>query len=296
MGSTGVGSLAAGMFAAGAGVVSGQEPPPEPSTPPVDLNALLTAAGVGEDTTTVGLIVVLAPFAIASLIAVWFSVERLVSLSRRRVIPPVFARRILGGLSAGTMSQREALIACDRDGSVAAAVFAEAIRRAGRPAAEIEKAVADAGERQVLRLRRNMRAINGVATITPLMGLLGTVLGMMISFVEIAGGDGVGRTEELAVGIVTALSTTALGLAIAIPALIVYLYLMSRVERLVAEVDEEARHLVDVVCGENVYGAAQPAPGQEPADKPTSAADRPEPAPAKPRPRRTTPLEIPAGG
>ena len=196
------------------------------------------------------LLLALAPFVAASLIALWFGVERLVVLRKSRVIPKAFVGRFLDLLELGDIDRDRALEFCRNNGSPTAAVFAHGVHKWGKPSVEVEQAIIDGGERQVAQLRRHLRILNGVATVTPLMGLLGTVVGMMLAFLDISGADGAGRTEELAVGIVTALSTTALGLCVAIPSLILYLYLSGRIDSLVMEMDELAQQVVHAVSSE----------------------------------------------
>ena len=150
------------------------------------------------------------------------------------------------------MTKADALELCEESGSPAAEVFAHAAAKWGRPAVEVEQAVIDGGERQVAKLRKHLRILNAVATVTPLMGLLGTVAGMIWAFRRIADGGGMGDAEQLAAGIVTALLTTALGLTVAIPSLILYFYLAGRVESLVMRMDELAQRVVEAVSQEAI--------------------------------------------
>lgn len=196
------------------------------------------------------------PFLIASLIAIWFAAERMVVLRRSRVIPKPFVERFLTLMRTGALDRSGALALCEENDSPMAHIFAHGVRKWGRPSVEVEQAIIDGGEREVSQLRKNLRIINGVATISPLIGLLGTVLGMMIAFFDLAGSDGGNRAQELAVGIVTALSTTALGLAIAIPCLILYMYFAGRIDSLVMEMDELAQQVVHRVSAEGL--AANP--------------------------------------
>ena len=201
------------------------------------------------------------PFVIASLIAIWFGTERLVVLRRGRVIPRPFVERFLNLLRAGQFDARSALEACEQNGSPVAYIFAHGVRKWGKPSVEVEQAIIDGGERQVSQLRKHLRIINGVATITPLIGLLGTVLGMMIAFFDLAGSEGGNRAQELAVGIVTALSTTALGLGIAIPCLILYMYLADRIDHLVMEMDELSQQVVNLISAEGLAANPPVRPG-----------------------------------
>jgi biopolymer transport protein ExbB len=190
------------------------------------------------------------PFLAASVIALWFSIERLVMLRRGRVIPRPFVERFLQHLEQGTLNANKALTLCEQNGSPVASVFGHGIRKWGKPSVEVEQAIIDGGERQVSQLRKHLRVLNGVATVTPLLGLLGTVTGMIQAFNQIAVTDAMGKSEQLAVGIALALLTTAAGLMIAIPSLILYMYLSGRVDALVMEMDALAQDVVQLISAE----------------------------------------------
>ena len=197
--------------------------------------------------------VFLVPFVGATLIALWFTVERLVVLKRSRVIPRPFVERFLEHLRQGKLDRNNSLKLCEQSDSPIAAVFAHGVRKWGKSSVEVEQAIIDGGERQVSELRAHLRVLNGVATVTPLMGLLGTVLGMIQAFNDIAStgpAASAGKTEQLAVGISLALLTTACGLMIAIPTLIMYMFLSGRVDALVMEMDYLAQNVVQSISAE----------------------------------------------
>ena len=192
----------------------------------------------------------LVPFLIASVIALWFGIERLVVLRRARVIPRPFVERFLQHLEQGQIDSEQAVYLCEENNSPVAEIFAHGVRKWGKPSVEVEQAIIDGGERQVSHLRKHLRVLNGVATVTPLLGLLGTVVGMIQAFNEIAASDAMGRPESLAVGIALALLTTAVGLMIAIPSLILYMYLAGRVDALVMDMDSLAQNVVHLISAE----------------------------------------------
>jgi biopolymer transport protein ExbB len=215
----------------------------------------------------------LVPFVIASIISVWFTIERVVVLRRSRVIPRSFVEPFLENLHKGKMDSATALSLCRKNDSPIAAVFLHGVQKWGRPSIEVEQAIIDGGERQIGHLRRHLRVLNGVATVTPLLGLLGTVVGMIQAFNDIASAGAMGKADQLAAGIAMALLTTAFGLAIAIPSLIMYMYLSGRVEALVMEMDDFSQKVVRHVSAEGL--ASKPTPKPRPR-APVPAAGTPE--------------------
>ena len=197
------------------------------------------------------------PILICSLILVSVVFERLISLRRGRVIPKPFVTRLIRQIREGELDRDRALELCNDNGSPVAEVLAGAVRKWGRPAVEVEQAVIDAGERTTNGLRRYLRVFNGVATVSPLLGLLGTVVGMIRAFNAIATADAMGRPELLATGISQALLTTAAGLCVAIPALILYMYFVSRVDRLIIDIDALGQELVNMISAEELENSSQ---------------------------------------
>lgn len=198
----------------------------------------------------------LLPFVIASIISMWFIIERLVILRSGRVIPRHFVTRFLKLLQEGKLNARTSLKLCEENPSPISSVFAHGVRKWGKPSVEVEQAIIDGGERQLSQLRKHLRVINGVATVAPLMGLLGTVIGMILAFNEIANSSAMGKAESLAGGIAMALLTTAFGLGIAIPSLIMYMYLAGRVDALVMEMDQSSQDLVHLISAEGLAAKA----------------------------------------
>jgi biopolymer transport protein ExbB len=190
------------------------------------------------------------PILTASFLMTLVVFERLVSLRRGRVLPGPFVKCFLSQLREGSLDREEALDLCEENDSHVARVFAAGVRKWGKPAVEVEQAVLDEGERTANDLRRYLRVINGVATVSPLLGLLGTVWGMMESFNALSSANSAGKSEMLASGISQALVTTAAGLFVAIPAMILYLYFVGRVDRLVMDIDSRGQELVNLVSAE----------------------------------------------
>ena len=192
------------------------------------------------------------PILLCSFVLLAVVFERTLSLRRGRVVPRVFVERFLLQIGEGAIDKSEALDRCEQNGSLIARVFEAAVWKWGKPAVEIEQAVLDEGERVANEMRRYLRVINGVSTVCPLFGLLGTVLGMMEAFDVIAKSAAMGRAELLAGGIGTALISTAAGLTVAIPALILYLWLVGRVDGLVMEIDRLGQNVVHMISAEGI--------------------------------------------
>lgn len=224
-------------------------PDPMPEIPSKNMWDIIRAGGI-----------IMLPIAFCSVLTTVFGFERLTTVRRGRVIPGPFVKRFLHQLREGQLDREKALSLCVENGSPVAEVFAAAIRKWGKPAVEVEQAVLDAGERTVNSLRRYLRVFNGVATISPLLGLLGTVFGMITAFNEISSSNAMGRPELLAGGISEALITTAAGLTVAIPALSIYLYFVSRVDQLIIEIDALGQELVQIVSFEGLDEMPQPKP------------------------------------
>lgn len=204
------------------------------------------------------------PIAGCSLILLTLVFERSISLRRGRVIPKPFVTRFVQQVQDGELDRAQAIELCEENGSPVAQVFAGAVRKWGRPAVEVEQAIIDSGERATNGLRRYLRVFNGVATVSPLLGLLGTVFGMIQAFNAIAASNAMGRPELLANGIGQALLTTAAGLCVAIPALICYMVFVSRVDRLIIQIDALGQQLVNLISAEELQSRGPKARAPKP--------------------------------
>ena len=194
--------------------------------------------------------------AFCSVIGVAFVFERLAALRRSRVIPKPFVTRFLQQVRDGDLDRERALALCEDNPSPIATLFTGGARKWGRPSVEVEQAVIDAGERATYGLRRYLRVFTALAVIGPLLGLLGTVIGMIHAFNAVANDAtrGAAVSAQLGKGISEALLNTAFGLVLAIPAQSLYLYFVSRVDRLVIEMDGLGQELVQMISAEELQG------------------------------------------
>jgi biopolymer transport protein ExbB len=180
------------------------------------------------------------PIFLMSLLVVTFIIERFIALRRERVLPNELIVDLgkLGG-SQGSFDPRQAYRICQKHPSSASSVIRAMLLKVGRPHSEVEHAVAEASEREADRIYGNVRWLNLAAAVTPLMGLLGTVWGMIRAFhdtTQLAPGQN--KADYLAEGIYVALVTTLGGLVVAIPAAIFAHYFEGKVTRLFHEIDE----------------------------------------------------------
>ncbi|HUP78049.1 MAG TPA: MotA/TolQ/ExbB proton channel family protein [Pirellula sp.] len=192
------------------------------------------------------------PIALCSFVLTVFAFERFIHLRTGRVIPRPFVKRLIEQLQQQQIDRDEALELCERNPSPIAVILSAAVKKYGRPSVEVEQAVLDAGEREGNLLRRNMRLLNAISNVSPLLGLLGTVLGMIQAFNDIAGAQAMGRPDLLAGGISQALLTTAAGLLVAIPAYLLYMFFLGRTDKLLMEMDMYAQKLVESVSAEGL--------------------------------------------
>lgn len=188
--------------------------------------------------------------ALCSVVTLGYTLERLVGLRRNRVIPRDFVNRFLERLSTGKLDRDRAAELCRSNDSPTGRVFGHVVRYWGQPAATIRIALDHDAAREVTDLKRNIRVLNGTATLAPLLGLLGTVIGMIQSFDAIGGQAGGSKSEALAQGISLALVSTAIGLAIAVVSVAAYYHLLNRVDVLVRDMDDQARRVIDLVSAE----------------------------------------------
>jgi biopolymer transport protein ExbB len=192
------------------------------------------------------------PLVLCSVVAFGYALERLIALRRERVIPRDFVSRFLERLSSGKLDRDRALELCRANDSAMARVFAIVVSYWGHPSATIRQAVGYDAAGEVVDLKRNIRVLNGTATLAPLLGLLGTVIGMIQSFDALGGRVGTAKGEALAHGISLALVATAMGLAIAVVSVAAYYFLLNKVDVLVRELDDNARKVIELVAAEAV--------------------------------------------
>jgi biopolymer transport protein ExbB len=205
------------------------EPALAADTPSIDLLNLMFQGGY-----------LMLPIVAMSILVVAFGIERSLGLRRHKVLPPEIVEG-LGRLASrpGGFDPRAAYKLCQQHPSAAANVIRAMLLKVGRPQTEVEHALAEGEEREAAKLYTNVRWLSLAAGVAPLLGLLGTVWGMIQAFFATANlPTGANKAEYLAKGIYVALVTTFAGLAVAIPAAILAHWFEGRIQRLFRELDE----------------------------------------------------------
>jgi len=182
------------------------------------------------------------PILLGSILALTIIIERFWVLQRTRVFPPAFLSRMDDMVRRGQRS--EALSACRENDSTVARILAEGLKNSHRTRGEITEALEMVGRSESANLSRWVGALGAIAALEPLMGLLGTVLGLIESFREVENLKVVGNPSVVAAGVWTALITTAAGLIIAIPTYAFYRYFRARVSNMLLDMEKSAFHLV----------------------------------------------------
>jgi biopolymer transport protein ExbB len=192
------------------------------------------------------------PIVGCSVVAVAIVMERLWTLQRKRVIPADVPQQVLRWINENQLDAKH--IELVRQSSPLGQVLAAGLTYRNAPRDVLKEAIEDAGRHAVHDLERYLNPLGTIAAISPLLGLLGTVSGMIRAFTAITT-QGVGNPTVLAGGISEALITTAAGLTVAIPSLIAYRYLRGRVDGLVISIEKESIRFLELLSQQQRAGA-----------------------------------------
>ena len=184
------------------------------------------------------------PIFICSLIAITIFFERMFYLKSIKTKSKRFVLRVKNLVKKGSIEL--AISACRKSPTPISQIMLAGLMKFGRGRDEMKEAIEDSANQEIPVLERNLSTLSTIGNITPLLGLLGTVFGMVKAFNVIAV-MGVGKPEALAGGISEALLTTAFGLSIAIPTIVVYNYLSHRVDKLIRDMEVNCVDLIDLL-------------------------------------------------
>ena len=184
------------------------------------------------------------PIILCSIVALAVFLERLWVLRRKHIIPEDFIRNVRDLLEKQKIP--EATFLCQSDVSSIAKIFLAGLRSKEKGMWLVKEAIEQRGTREAAILEKNVGILSTIANLTPLLGLLGTVSGMIKTFNAISA-HGIGNPAPLAGGIAEALITTATGLCVAIPTLVCYRFVKDKAGSLVFEMEENSIKLVDLM-------------------------------------------------
>jgi biopolymer transport protein ExbB len=184
------------------------------------------------------------PILMCSVIALAIIAERLWALHERRVMPPELMRKVWQLVDAGQVNDK--VVAALEQNSVLGRLLAVGLNNRHRSREILMERLEDAGRHAVHDLERFLNTLATIAGVSPLLGLLGTVTGIIKAFNALAAG-GIGDPRALSSGISEALVTTAAGLCVAIPALIAFRYLRGRVDGLVVQMEKDVVRFADAL-------------------------------------------------
>ncbi|HPE62279.1 MAG TPA: MotA/TolQ/ExbB proton channel family protein [Thiolinea sp.] len=202
------------------------------------------------------------PIILCSVIAMAIIIERFLALRNSKVISPEDVNLARKMASEGSVNEQA--IERLRSGSIIGNVLAAGLSGSSLPRHIMKENVEEAGRHAVHRMERYLNTLGTIAAITPLMGLLGTVLGMITAFSKITQ-VGVGDPATVAGGISQALVTTAAGISVALVALVFHRYFKGRVDNYVVSMEQQAVKLIELVHQNNqnqIQAAARPAARQ----------------------------------
>ena len=186
----------------------------------------------------------MAPIILCAIIAMGIILERYWTLQSKKVIPEDLTSKVWGWVEKDALDQQQ--IQTLHQGSPLGQILAAGLINRDRERVIMKDSIEDTGRHVVHEMERYLDTLGTIAAVTPLLGLLGTVIGMVKVFTAITT-HGVGNPTVLAGGIAEALITTAAGLTVAIPALIGYRYYRNKIDSLVVDMEKEAIKLVEAL-------------------------------------------------
>jgi len=211
----------------------------EPTQETLSIMDLMLSGGIG------GQIIMLL-MVLLSIAMVYIFVNRMGAIKRANKIDPQFMKDIKDHVASGNV--QSAINLCERSDSPVARMILKGLTRIGKPLQDISASIENQGKLEIQRLERNLPYLATIAGGAPMLGLLGTVIGMILAFQEMANAGGGVQIEMLAEGIYVAMTTTAAGLVVGIFAYFGYNFLVTRVESVIYKMETSCTailHLLD---------------------------------------------------
>lgn len=189
--------------------------------------------------------------AIASICMVGFTIEGFIKLNTRKLAPPALIARLREAISSG--NYQEAWTICKANKSFLSSVLASGLERIGRSKDAVDFAIQEAANKESTILKTNTTFLSVIGVVTPMIGLTGTVTGMIKAFSTL-GASGIGDPSKLAAAIGEVLIATASGLVVAIPAFIFFYILKAKAQAAILVAESEVYHLLEDIPYEQLSG------------------------------------------
>ena len=222
---------------------------PQSVTLPADTLANLSQAAGPEQTNLLDTLIlggwIMIPIFLLSFVAIYLFVERLVTIRKAKTDPETLTQRVRDYVQEGDV--KGAMGYCESRDKPVARILRHGLERLGRPISEIQDAVQAQGKHETFELEKRTELLASIAGIAPMLGFLGTVTGMIQAFQEIQVLEGNVNPSVLAGGIWEALLTTAAGLVVGILAFFFYNFLLSKIRRLVNDMERSATDFIDLL-------------------------------------------------
>ncbi len=210
----------------------------EPTVETLSILELITSGGIG------GSIIMLALF-ILSVIAVYIFVERYITIKKAAEEDQNFMNEIKDFIHDGRLDAARSL--CDSTPTPISRMIQKGVNRIGKPLNDISAAIENTGKLELFKLEKNLATLATISGAAPMIGFLGTVIGMILAFHEMASAGGNIDVEMLAEGIYTAMVTTVAGLVVGIVAYIGYNLLVAKVEKVVFKMEARTTEFLDIL-------------------------------------------------
>lgn len=185
------------------------------------------------------------PIVLCSFIAVYVFVERILTINKANQNPDAFIGRIREMVLKGDINGARLL--CSQFNSPIARMIEKGVSRIGSPLKNIEASIENVGKIELFKLEKNLSLLATVSGAAPMMGFLGTVIGMVQAFIAIAQEEGSVSPKLLSSGIYTAMITTVAGLMVGIIAYLAYNYLVTRVSKVVHQMEYSSIEFIDLL-------------------------------------------------
>jgi biopolymer transport protein ExbB len=185
------------------------------------------------------------PIILLSLIAIYIFIERFLTINKANQDPNAFMHRVKEQVLKGDVNGAKLL--CSQTDSPIARMIEKGISRIGSPLKNIEASIENVAKIEIFKLEKNLSTLATIAGSAPMMGFLGTVIGMVKAFIAISQQEGSVSPKLLSSGIYTAMVTTVAGLIVGIIAYLAYNYLVSRVQKVIHKMEYTSIDFVDLL-------------------------------------------------